>query len=96
MRREDKEYLDEVAKGIRAEIKASADMINIQLQGIIVRQDKANGTMERVDKETRFAQFVQKRPVISCMVFFVCVTIAVVFVDTFSLGDIMRKIIFKV
>lgn len=51
MRREDKEYLDEVARGIRAEIKAGNDMLNYALQQVVVRQDRANNRVEKIESK---------------------------------------------
>jgi hypothetical protein len=50
MRKEDKEFLDLMAKGIRAEIKAGNDMIKYQIDGIIERQDKANHRTTKLEE----------------------------------------------
>ena len=50
IRSEDKEFLDLMAQGIRAEIKAGNDMLKMQIGGIIERQDKANHRTNKLEE----------------------------------------------
>ena len=95
MRQDDKDYLDEVAKGIRVEIKALADITNLGMEQIISRQDKANGTLVTLEKETRLARYIQTHPRLATMLFVVCMIVVIVIIDTFSLGEVIRLWIFK-
>ena len=96
MRKDDKDYLDEVARGIRAEIKASSDMLNYCLQDIIKRQDVTNNRIYKIEASTRIARWVQAHPRITTTIVVGIIILFVTLANVFDIGEIIKIYLFKV
>ena len=102
MRREDKEYLDLVAMGIRAELKALSEMQQHCTGEITQRQDITNGNVKEIDKrcedlncKTKYAQWIQRNPAKTIIASILLIAIIIVMVTAFGLKEIFQFILNK-
>ncbi len=97
MTQQDKDYLDLMCKGLRAEIKSISDfhelkfcqVIEPKLDEIIEHQKESNGKLLTVDKETKFAQWVQSHPKLSTTFFILSICGIVIAVNFFGFKEII-------
>ena len=56
------EVMNSMKTAINAETKASADMLNLKIDGVIDRQDIANNRVCKLEKQTGFVRWVHRNP----------------------------------
>jgi len=96
MRKEDKEYLDLLIRGLKAEVTSCHDIINYKLDEVIKHQIEQNDRTGKLEDYTQFAQWVQKRPRIAILSLIALVVFFVFIANVFEIGEIIRMWLFKV
>ena len=77
---------------INAETKASADMLNLQLQGVKDRQDIANGKVCKLEKQTGFIRWMARNPALAIpLMIILCVGI-IFLVDKFGVELLLKAL----
>jgi hypothetical protein len=87
-----KELLEAHTTAINGKNQAGYDMLSYKIDELICRQDKMNGRVNCLEKDTKFARLVQEYPKISTFVFLV----VIISVGSFGINEIIQwvKIIF--
>lgn len=62
MNKIDRELIDEMMKGIRAEIKAKDDIIMLRLGQILEQTTKTNGRVSNIEAETAIWRWFERHP----------------------------------
>ena len=89
MRKEDKEYMDLFATGIRAEIRAGHEIQNM----IFDEVKKTNGRVSCVEKETTFVRGVNRHPLASFVIGLAALVVLIGIADLIGMGDFMKLIL---
>lgn len=58
----DKELIDEMVRGLRAEIRANNDIIMLQLGQIIDQTTKTNSRVTKLEDETGIGRWFERKP----------------------------------
>ena len=89
MRKEDKEYMDMFAQGIRAEIRAGHE-----LQDLIYKEvKKTNGRVSCIEQGTTFIRWVERHPLASFLIGMAFLVLLVGVADVIGMGDFMKIIL---
>ena len=93
MRNEElKELITLHTQGVRAEIKATGDLVNLRINSLEKKIDNNHVVVEQIKKETLVVRLVHRHPKISLLIFFILVC-GVIFITTkIEFGDLFSFI----
>ena len=60
---QDKQLIDEMMKGIRAEIRSNYELQRIQLNQILEQTKKTNGRVTKIELETGIGRWFERKPI---------------------------------
>lgn len=98
MNPQDKEYWDAKFGGIKAEINSFTEFFEFRLDKviepkideIIIHQKETNGKFSQVDEKTKFAQWIQSRPILSTVFFILSISVIIVVLNIIGLKEIIQ------
>jgi len=74
---QDKQLLDEMLRGVRAEIKANHELMMLQLGQILEQTKKTNGRVTKLELETGIGRWFERKPIRFTLLFILFLLLSV-------------------
>jgi len=84
------ELMTSMKTAINAETKASADMLNLKIDGVIARQDISNNRVSKLEKQTGFVRWVYSNPKLAIPLFLILFVGVVFLIEKFGIEFLLK------